>query len=75
MPKRSDKIIQARNDLNTPNFAGKKKKQLVVNTAASPTVVTSDGQTIAGHQRAYVAVNDPVVQGAIRIGLLRVLSE
>lgn len=73
--KKSASIIQARNNAETVNFAGKKKKVLVVNTATSPTVVTSDGQTIAGHQRAYVAANDPVAQGAIRVGLLRVLSE
>lgn len=75
MGKRSRQIMQARTDNNVANFAGKKKKVLVVNTATSPTVVTSQGQTIAGHQRAYVATSDPVAQGAIRVGLLRVLSE
>lgn len=62
--------------VETLDFAGKsKKKLLVVNTANSPTVVNEDGQSIGGHQRAYVNSKDKVAQGAIRIGLLRVLSE
>lgn len=61
---------------NVTNFAGKsKKKVLVVNTANSPTVVNQQGQTVAGHERAYVSATDKVAKGAIRIGLLRVLSE
>ena len=75
-PKRSVTINALRGEGAPLDFTGKsKKKVLVVNTANTPTVVNEGGQAIGGHQRAYVSPKDKVAQGAIRIGLLRVLSE
>jgi len=74
--KRSEKMDNLNFGSEIQELAGKaKKKLLVVNTATTPTVVNSDGQTVAGQARAYVAANDPVVKGAIEVGLIRVLSE